>query len=85
MPKSRSRNRSRNRYQVEPDRKKPKRKSSPRWYPPLVLAVMGVGVLMIVLNYIGILPFTGGETKPAALIIGLGLIAVGFLGTTNIR
>jgi hypothetical protein len=85
MPKSRSRNRSPRRYQVEPDRRKPKRRSSPRWYAPLVLSVMGIGVLIIVLNYIGILPFTGGQTKPVALIIGLGLIAVGFLGTTNIR
>jgi Cell division protein CrgA len=85
MPKSRGRQKSKGRYQVEPDRPKPKTKSSPRWYPPLVLGVMAVGVVVIVLNYMGILPFTAGQTNPVALMIGLGLIAVGFLGTTGIR
>jgi hypothetical protein len=87
MPRSRGRPkaRTRSRYQVEPDKPKPRRKSSPRWYAPLVLGVMGLGVLVIVLNYMGILPFTGGQTSSVALFVGLGLIAVGFLGTTNIR
>jgi hypothetical protein len=86
MPKSRSRQKgSKGRYQVAPDKPKPKAKSSPRWYAPLVLSVMGLGVLVIVLNYMGILPFTGGQTNPIALMVGLGLIAVGFLGTTGIR
>jgi hypothetical protein len=86
MPKSRSRQKgSKGRYQVAPDKAKPKPKSSPRWYAPVVLSVMGLGVLVIVMNYMGILPFTGGQTNPVALMIGLGLIAVGFLGTTAIR
>jgi hypothetical protein len=87
VPKSRSRSKAKakGRYQVEPDRRKPKAKSSPRWYPPLVLGIMGLGVIVIVLNYMGILPFTGGQTHPIALMVGLGLIAVGFLGTTGIR
>lgn len=87
MPKSRSRQKAKpkGRYQVEPDRRKPKTKSSPRWYAPLVLGIMGLGVVVIVLNYMGILPFTGGQTNPIALMVGLGLIAVGFLGTTAIR
>ena len=86
MPESRSRSGSSGRrYQLEPDRKKPKKKPSPKWYPPLVLGVMGLGVVVIVLNYMGILPFTGHQTKSIALLIGLGLIGVGFLGTTNIH
>jgi cell division protein CrgA len=86
MPKSRSRGRAdRRRYQLKPDRKKPRRKPSPRWYPPLVLGIMAVGVLVIVLNYMGIMPFSGGQTKPAFLMGGLALIAIGFLGTTGIR
>ena len=44
-----------------------------------------VRVVVIVLNYMGILPFTGHQTKSIALLIGLGLIGVGFLGTTNIH
>jgi hypothetical protein len=88
MPKSRSRqkpSKAKGRYQVTPDKPKPKPKSSPRWYAPVVLSVMALGVVVIVLNYMGILPFTGGQTNPVALMVGLGLIAVGFLGTTAIR
>ncbi|HEY7667167.1 MAG TPA: cell division protein CrgA [Actinomycetota bacterium] len=87
MPKSRGRQKTKpkGRYQVGPDKPKPKAKSSPRWYPPLVLGIMGLGVIVIVLNYMGILPFTGGQTNSIALMVGLGLIAVGFLGTTGIR
>jgi hypothetical protein len=86
MPKSRSRNRGTDkRYQLEPDRKSRARTSSPRWYAPLVLAVMGLGVVVIVLNYIGIMPFTHNQTEPMFLLIGLGMIGLGFLGTTRIR
>jgi len=87
MPKSRSRNReaSKRRYQLEPTKKAPRKKSSPRWYPPMVLGLMGLGVIVIVLNYMGILPFTHSQTTPVALMVGLGMIGVGFLGTTMIR
>jgi len=87
MPKSRSRNRadSKRRYQLEPTKKAPRKKPSPRWYPPLVLGLMGLGVIVIVLNYMGILPFTHSQTSPVALLVGLGMIGVGFLGTTMIR
>jgi hypothetical protein len=44
-----------------------------------VLGVMVVGVVVIVWNYMG------GNTSNAFLWLGLGLIAVGFIGTTNIR
>jgi len=86
MPKSRSRNKpSGKRYQLEPDKKDRRRKSSPKWYPPLVLGLMGLGVVVIVLNYMAILPFTGHQTQPIALMIGLGMIGAGFIGTTRIR
>jgi len=85
MPKSRSRSSNKGRYQLEPAKKAPRKKSSPRWYPPLVLALMGLGVIVIVLNYMGILPFTNSQTSPVALLVGLGMIGVGFLGTTMIR
>lgn len=86
MPKSRSRAKgSDKRYQLEPTRKPPRAKPSPRWYPPVVLGVMGLGVVVIVLNYMAILPFTHKQTSPLALIVGLAMIGVGFLGTTKIR
>jgi LPXTG-motif cell wall-anchored protein len=50
-----------------------------------VLGLMGLGVVVIVLNYMSILPFTGHQTKPIALLIGLLMIGIGFLGTTRIR
>jgi len=88
MPKSRSRSQSssaKKRYQLEPTKKAPKKKPSPRWYPPLVIGVMLLGVVVIVLNYMGILPFTHHTTSPVALLVGLGMIGVGFVGTTMIR
>lgn len=85
MPESKGRQKNaKKRYQLEPARKK---KTNPpkRWYAPLVLSVMGLGVVVIVLNYMQVLPFTGGTTKPGFLWVGLGLILVGFLGTLGIR
>ena len=48
---------------------------------------MGLGVLVIVLNYIwpSVLPFTNDQTSPVVLLVGLAMIGVGFLGTTRIR
>ena len=85
MPRSKSKRR---RYQPPP-RKKPK--PSPRWFGPLILAVMFVGVAIIVLNYLNLMPFTG--TGPFSnltarnwpLFTGLGLIAAGFMLSTQWR
>ncbi len=89
MPKSRSRNRAteKRRYQLEPTKKAERQKPSPRWYAPVVLGLMGIGVLVIVLNYIwpSVLPFTNDQTSPVVLLVGLAMIGVGFLGTTRIR
>ncbi len=89
MPKSRSRNRAaeKRRYQLEPAKKADRPKPSPRWYAPVVLGLMGVGVIVIILNYIwpSVLPFTNDQTSPVVLLVGLGMIGVGFLGTTRIR
>jgi hypothetical protein len=48
----------------------------------MILGVMGVGVIVIVLNYIGLMPGTGGTANTTFLFVGLGLIALGFVGTT---
>jgi cell division protein CrgA len=76
MPKSRQRQKPRaSRYQLEPQ-KRQKAKASPRWYGPLVLTVMAIGVGVIVWNYM-----RGDQTSNAMLWAGLGLIGVGFFGT----
>jgi hypothetical protein len=77
MPKSRGRPKPRtSRYQLEPHRKK-KVKTSPRWYGPLMLVIMGVGVVVIVWNYT-----RGDSASNNVLLLGLGLIALGFFGVT---
>jgi Cell division protein CrgA len=78
MPKSKAKRR---RYQP-PARKK--RKPSPRWFGPSILALMFAGVVVIVLNYLGLMPGTHGATN-LYLFVGLGLIAVGFAASTQWR
>jgi len=81
MPKSKSRQRDRRRpYAAPPPKKRPK--ASPRWYGFLVLGLMIVGVLMIVANYMGLLP---GDTRQLWLWLGLGFIAAGFIAATQWR
>lgn len=72
MPKSKSK---RSRYQPPP---KPKPKSSPRWFGVTVLAILFAGVLVIVLNYLGIQQILPGAPRNLWLWSGLGAIAVGF-------
>jgi hypothetical protein len=77
MPESKARRkRSTQRYQLEPHRKR-RAKTSPRWYGPLVLGVIGVGVAVVVWNYL-----RGDFASNAALWTGLGIIGVGFVGLT---
>jgi hypothetical protein len=79
MPRSKSKGR---RYQ--PPTKK-KSKSSPRWFGPTVLSIMGLGVIFIVTNYLGIIPGTHKQATNMYLFVGLGLIALGFLASTQWR
>ena len=79
MPKSKSKRR---RYQPPP---KPKPKPSPKWYGPLVLAVAVAGVIVIVLNYLGIMPTSSGGASNLWLWVGLGTIAAAFIGLTQLR
>jgi hypothetical protein len=55
-------------------------KVSPWWVPALMFTFLGAGVLVIVLNYVGLLP---GDTSNAYLLAGLGLITAGFVTATN--
>lgn len=55
---------------------------SPRWYGPLVLALMVLGVLAILLNYLTVLP---GSVSAWYLVGGLVAIFAGFLMATRYR
>jgi hypothetical protein len=79
MPKSKSKRR---RYQPPP-RKKPK--PSPRWFGALILGCWFAGVIVVVLNYLGLMPGDHGNATNTWLFGGLGLIAAGFLLATQWR
>jgi len=55
---------------------------SPTWYVVLMFGLMAVGVVIILTNYIGLLP---GGTGNNYLLLGLGLIGVGFAMTMDYR
>lgn len=56
--------------------------SSPLWYVILMFGLMGVGIVLILVNYIGLLP---GGTQNSYLVAGLAMIGVGFAMTMNYR
>jgi Cell division protein CrgA len=57
-------------------------KSSPVWVPVLMFFFLIAGMLVILANYMGILP---GDTSNAYLGIGLGCICAGILVATQYR
>jgi hypothetical protein len=77
MPRSKSKRR---RYQ--PPLKK-KHKPSPPWYGALILIFFGLGVALIVLNYLSLVPFTSLDPSNWFLFGGLGGIALGFILATQ--
>ena len=56
-------------------------KVSPIWVPILMFACLGLGMLTIILNYVNVLP--GADPSNVYLMIGLGLITVGFITATK--
>jgi len=57
-------------------------KVSPRWVPILMFALLGLGLVVIFLNYLGVLP---GGTKNSYLLVGLGAILGGIVTATQYR
>src|ERR1700722_12627330 len=55
-------------------------RSSPRWVPVLILTFFGLGLVCIVLNYLGLLP---GGASNVYLFVGLGFIVAGFIAATR--
>lgn len=54
-------------------------KVSPWWVPAIMLAFFGVGVLTILLNYLGAF----GNASNVYLFVGLGLVVCGFIAATR--
>jgi hypothetical protein len=57
-------------------------KVSPAWVPILMGALLGLGVILIVLNYVNVLP---GGANNVYLLVGLALITGGFVTATQWR
>ena len=57
-------------------------KVSAPWVPYVMFALLGIGMLVIVCNYLGVLP---GGAKNSYLFAGLGSITAGFLVATRYR
>lgn len=55
-------------------------KVSPRWVPILMFTLLGLGAVIIVVNYLGVLP---GGTDNVWLLVGLGLILAGIVVATQ--
>lgn len=55
---------------------------SPTWVPILMFALLGLGTLMIILNYMELLP---GATDNWYLVGGLGLILAGIITATQLH
>jgi len=56
------------------------KKVSPMWVPVLMFTLLGVGLVVIFCNYIGVLP---GGTKNTYLLVGLGSILCGIITATQ--
>jgi hypothetical protein len=84
MPKSKGRKQA-NRRPTPPSHKPTAvdtKGPSPVWYVATMFGLMGLGLIVILSNYIGFLP---GGTSNTYLIAGLAAIGVGFAMTMNYR
>jgi hypothetical protein len=57
-------------------------KVSPTWVPVLMFALLIGGMLVIIINYLGLLP---GGANNWYLLLGLGMITGGFITATQYR
>ena len=56
-------------------------KVSPRWVPVLMFGSLGLGMLIILANYVSLLP--GDQPSNLYLLLGLVLITLGFVTATR--
>ncbi len=57
-------------------------KVSPIWVPVLMFTLLALGAIVIVLNYVALLP---GDTSNWYLMAGLGLLLAGMLVATQLH
>ena len=60
-----------------------KKGPSPRWVPVLMFALWGVGLLLIILNYMGVLPGAADGGNGWYLVAGLVSILAGIMVATQ--
>ncbi len=77
MPQSKSK---RSRYTPPPQKKAP---PSKLWVPVALTTLLAAGLVVVVGNYLNLLP--GANTENRYLLLGIGLICSGFLLATNYR
>jgi hypothetical protein len=83
MPVSKGRKKAKKRPTPPPKKDPVKAKGpSPTWYVVLMFGLMAVGLIVILLNYMDVLP---GGTDSKYLLAGLAGIGVGFAMTMNYR
>jgi hypothetical protein len=58
-------------------------KQSPLWVPATMFAALLMGVVVVVANYLALLP--GGEAQNSYLFVGLGFLIGGFVLSTQYR
>lgn len=81
MPESKSKRKKKGRRRRPPSvHTPPKKKRTPRWVIPTFFATMGLGIAIIVLNYMPLWTFQNW-----ILFVGLGLMGVSFAVSTQIR
>jgi amino acid transporter len=56
---------------------------SPPWVLWLLFGLLGIGMIIIFLNYVGAVP--GGETNNAFILLGLAFILGGIVTATRLR
>ncbi|HWS47209.1 MAG TPA: cell division protein CrgA [Acidimicrobiia bacterium] len=77
MPESKSK---RSRYTPPPPKKAP---PSKLWVPVAITTLLAVGLIVIVTNYLNLLP--GSDVQNRYLLLGIALISGGFMLATNYR
>jgi hypothetical protein len=55
-------------------------KQSPLWVPVLMFTCLGLGILVIIVNYTPLMP---GGSNNLYLLVGLGLVTAGFIVATR--
>jgi Cell division protein CrgA len=58
-------------------------KRSPLWVPVTMFTTLGAGMVVILGNYLQLLP--GGSVRNSYLFLGLGLLVSGFVLSTQLR